>query len=137
MEASVAREIPVVAAAIIRDGHVLCAQRRPGATLGGMWEFPGGKIEPGEAPADALAREIHEELSCVIRVDEHVVTTRYEYDFGVVVLSTYVCELLDGSPQASEHSSLMWLRPSELDGLEWAPADIPAAQALAQTIVGL
>lgn len=124
-------EIEVVGAVIVRDGRVLCARRGPGGATGGLWEFPGGKIEPGEAPEAALAREIHEELGCHVRVGEPVTTTRHEYDALVVVLSTYWCELVDGVPAPTEHEELVWLAPAELDGLEWAPADLPAVALVA------
>src|SRR5699024_10474848 len=87
-EASVKKQINVVGAVIVKDGEILCAQRGDGGSLAGMWEFPGGKIEPGETPQGALQREIDEELRCEVRVGEHVETTAYDYDFGVVTLTT-------------------------------------------------
>lgn len=91
-----------------------------------MWEFPGGKIEPGESPKEALRREIDEELGCVVRVGERVETTSHEYDFGIVTLTTFYCELVSGTPTLSEHAAVRWLPPAELGELEWAPADVPA-----------
>lgn len=120
------RHIDVVGAVIVRDGLVLCAQRGPGGETGGLWEFPGGKIEPGEVPRDALAREIVEELGCHVLVGDEVATTTHEYDFGIVTLTTFYCELIDGTPAATEHGALIWLAPADLDSLEWAPADVPA-----------
>lgn len=99
-------------------------------SLAGLWEFPGGKIEPGESPEEALAREILEELDCTIQVGEYLTTTDYEYDFGLVSLSTYRCALSSGSPKISEHSESRWLSPSELNTVEWAPADVPAVLLL-------
>jgi 8-oxo-dGTP diphosphatase len=122
----VARRINVVGAVIVQDGLVLCAQRGPTGALAGLWEFPGGKVEPGETARDALAREIAEELGCVVEVDDKVTTTTHEYDFGVVSLTTYWCRLVEGSPDVTEHAGITWLAPAELDTLEWAPADIPA-----------
>jgi 8-oxo-dGTP diphosphatase len=122
----VARQIDVVGAVIIEDGLVLCAQRGPQGALAGLWEFPGGKVEPSETARDALAREIAEELQCVVEVGDEVTTTRHEYDFGVVILTTLYCRLVAGTPQAIEHATLKWLAPGELATLEWAPADIPA-----------
>jgi len=122
----VARLINVVGAVIARDGEILCAQRGLTGSLPGMWEFPGGKIEPGESPRAALEREIAEELECVVSVGEEVTTTTHEYDFGIVTLTTFYCELLDGTPNLTEHAQIVWLPPAELDALDWAPADIPA-----------
>jgi 8-oxo-dGTP diphosphatase len=122
----VARQIDVVGAVIVNDGLVLCAQRGPAGALAGLWEFPGGKVEPGEAARDALAREIAEELGCVVEVGDEVTTTSHEYDFGVVILTTFWCRLVEGTPDLTEHADITWLAPAEMDTLAWAPADIPA-----------
>lgn len=124
------KHIVVVGAVIVRDGQILCARRAAGSTLGGMWEFPGGKVEPSEAPEDALAREIDEELGCTIDVGPKITTTSHAYDFGTVNLTTYYCSITRGEPQPHEHSELKWAAPDELSRLEWAPADIPAVQMI-------
>ena len=124
------KQIDVVGAVINQDGRILCAQRGPGGSLGGMWEFPGGKIENGESPRDALIREIDEELHCEIAVGDKVTTTRHEYDFGVVTLTTFWCALVAGTPKLTEHAEVRWLSPGELDQLEWAPADVPAVEII-------
>lgn len=126
-------EIDVVGAVIVRDGLVLCAQRGPGGPLAGLWEFPGGKVEPGESPRDALRREIQEELGCRVHVGAEVTTTTHVYDFGEVRLTTYRCELVDGTPRLTEHAALIWLTPAELERLAWAPADVPAVRLVART----
>ncbi|GAA2542965.1 (deoxy)nucleoside triphosphate pyrophosphohydrolase [Microbacterium mitrae] len=123
------KQINVVGAVIVRDGEVLCAQRGPGA-LEGMWEFPGGKIEAGETPREALEREIREELECVVSVGEQVEITAHEYDFGIVTLTTFYCELIEGTPKLTEHASVVWLKPERLLDLEWAPADVPAVERI-------
>jgi 8-oxo-dGTP diphosphatase len=122
----VKKQIYVVGAVIVSQGKVLCVQRGPNGSLPGMWEFPGGKIEPGETPQEALSREIQEELRCEIAVGDKVVTTSHEYDFGVVHLTTFYCHLVSGTPHLVEHVGLVWSRPSNLRRLDWAPADIPA-----------
>ncbi len=94
--------------------------------MGGLWEFPGGKIEPGESKQVALKREISEELECTIEVGAEIVTTVHEYEDGSVTLTTLYCHIVEGTPRLTEHSSMKWLRPDELETLEWAPADIPA-----------
>ena len=95
-----------------------------------MWEFPGGKVEPGESPRDALVREISEELGCRIRVGEELTTTTYAYEFATVTLTTYWCDLESGEPAPSEHAELRWLGPADLDQLHWAPADLPSVEIL-------
>ncbi|HJQ07029.1 MAG TPA: (deoxy)nucleoside triphosphate pyrophosphohydrolase [Nocardioides sp.] len=123
------RQIEVVGAVIVEDGKILCAQRGTGA-LAGMWEFPGGKLEPGETHHDALVREIAEEIHCEIAIGSLVTTTRHEYDAGVLTLTTYYCTLVAGSPVLTEHSELAWLAPADLDRLDWAPADLPAVEVV-------
>jgi len=128
------RRIEVVGAVLVKDGLVLAAQRSQTMSLSGLWEFPGGKIERGESPEQALRRELEEELKCVVEVGEHVETTAHEYDFAVVVLSTYFCTLLSGMPQLVEHSDVAWLRADELTSLPWAPADVPAVARVVQVL---
>lgn len=126
----VVKQIDVVGAVILRDSHVLCAQRGLVGALPGLWEFPGGKIEPGETPRMALEREIVEELNCRVLVGEQVASTTFEYHFGVVTLTTFYCELVEGTPVLTEHQAVVWLEPSALHTLDWAPADLPAVEAI-------
>lgn len=125
---AVAKRIEVTGAVIVQDGKILAAQRGPGKALAGLWEFPGGKIEPGESPEEALHRELKEELLCEAEVGSFITTTEHEYDFGLVVLSTYFCTLRLGTPRLTEHQEIRWLAPEELDSVEWAPADVPAVE---------
>lgn len=104
----------------------MCAQRGRDGNLPGIWEFPGGKIEPGETKQAALQREITEELGCTIEVGREVTTTTHEYEFGEVTLTTFYCRLVAGKPTLTEHVAIKWLLPSELETIQWAPADIPA-----------
>lgn len=126
------KDIYVVGAVMIEDGKILCAQRGPDKSLPLLWEFPGGKIEEGELPQEALRREIQEEMRCDIEIGEQVEHTVYEYDFGIVHLTTFYCYLKSGEPTLTEHAAIKWLKPGELAELEWAPADIPAIEKLAK-----
>ena len=126
------KQINVVGAVIRRDGLILCAQRGDKGSLPGLWEFPGGKIEAGETPREALEREIVEELNCRVLVGEQVTSTIHEYDFGVVTLTTFYCELVEGLPVLTEHEAVVWLPARSLNTLSWAPADIPAVERIEQ-----
>ncbi|MFC6171850.1 (deoxy)nucleoside triphosphate pyrophosphohydrolase [Loigolactobacillus jiayinensis] len=123
--------IEVVGAIIVAEGKILCLQRGPGRSLANYWEFPGGKIEPQETPINALKRELTEELLIKVKVDENIYeSTQYEYDFGTVHLTTFVCHLISGQPKLTEHIANKWLPTKELATLAWAPADIPTAKKL-------
>lgn len=124
------KRIHVVGAVLVDGNTVLAAQRGKSMSLPGMWEFPGGKIEQGETPQEALNRELKEELLCTAEIGEHLETTEYEYDFGVVILATYICRLREGVPQLTEHDDIRWVAVPDLPSLNWAPADIPAVDRL-------
>ncbi|KML31515.1 MULTISPECIES: (deoxy)nucleoside triphosphate pyrophosphohydrolase [Rossellomorea] len=126
------KDIHVVGAVIFRDGKILCAQRGNDKSLPLLWEFPGGKIEKGETAKQALLREIQEEMKVSIVVNEQIEHTVYEYDFGIVHLTTFACELINEEPTLTEHAAIKWLTPDELHLLEWAPADVPAIEKLAE-----
>jgi len=126
----VKKQIKVVGAVIVHDGLILCAQRGLQGSIPGMWEFPGGKIEPDETPRDALVREISEELECEVNVGGLITTTAHEYDFAIIELTTFYCELLSGTPVLTEHEAVKWLRPEQLASLDWAPADVRAVELI-------
>ncbi|MBC9928626.1 MULTISPECIES: (deoxy)nucleoside triphosphate pyrophosphohydrolase [unclassified Leucobacter] len=128
--------IEVVGAVIVRGGLVLCAQRGPGGSQAGRWEFPGGKVESGEPPRAALAREIVEELGAAVTVGDRIETTEHEEAFGTIVLTTFYCTLIAGEaePALTEHVDARWLAPSELMDLDWAPADVPAVRRVARDL---
>ena len=126
------KTIEVVGAVIIQDGRIFAAKRGPGKSMAGFWEFPGGKIEPGESPQAALARELKEELRIEAEVGEFVVTTRHDTGDVVVELSTYICELVSGTPILTEHEEVRWVAANKLSDLTWAPADIPTVELLAE-----
>ena len=119
-----------MAAVIIADGRVLACERSAPPEVAGRWEFPGGKVEPGETEQEALARECAEELG--VRVD---VGARVGPDVplahGRAVLRVFAVELLDGGmPRALEHTSMRWLAVDELDSVHWLPADKPIVAEL-------
>lgn len=127
------KTINVVGAILIKDGKILCAQRGPDKSLPHLWEFPGGKIEEGETPQMALKRELQEELKIKVEVDDEIYdSVSYEYDFGVVNLSTIISYLKQGEPILTEHTAIKWLKPNEIMQLDWAPADIPTVKKLSQ-----
>ena len=122
--------INVVAAAIERDGKIFCAQRPDGKSLGGFWEFPGGKLENGESPEQALIREIKEELNSDIEILAYINEASYDYDFGTVNMKTYHAKLISGNLELLEHQNSTWLLPTQLPTLNWAPVDRPAVELL-------
>ena len=124
------RSVHVVGAAIVREGQILCARRSADMALPGKWEFPGGKLEPGESPEQALRREISEELSVDVRVDKFVARGTHIHPQLEVILDVYICHLSDGEPTAEEHDELRWLSPNDLGELDWAEADLPAVAAI-------
>ena len=118
--------IRVVGAAIVRHGCVLAARRSCPATEAGRWEFPGGKVDPGETPEDALAREIGEELVCVVRVESWLTGAVRGSDRGrELELRVALCTLTEGEPSGTEHDALRWLAPEELDDVDWLEPDRP------------
>lgn len=125
------KQVDVAGAVIVNGrGEVLCARRSPGMAQAGLWEFPGGKLEPGEDPRAALRREIREELGCEIEVGEQVADATHAYPHAVVRLITFYARLRSGTPTPVEHAELAWLPPAELARLEWAPADLPTVARL-------
>jgi len=123
-----------VVGAVFHDGErFLACRKRPGKPLEGHWEFPGGKIEPGESPEQALAREIREELNLIAEVGQKVTTTTYEYDFATIELTTFFCTLVDGDLRLTDHDDTKWVTSTEAAHLTWAPADIPAVEAIASS----
>ena len=124
--------IDVAAGIIWRGGHFLASQRPTNKVMEGYWEFPGGKLEQGETPEEALIREIKEEFDSEIEIVSFINEASHEYDFGIVTMKTYRSKLHTGNLTLLEHQDSKWLPIEELDTLEWAPVDLPAVKCLQQ-----
>lgn len=116
------KTIDVVAALIVHDGSIFATQRGYGDWKG-YWEFPGGKVEPGESPEDALKREIREELATEISVDRYVTTVEWDYPSFHLSMRCYLCSVISGSLTLLEHSEATWLDRGHLRSVQWLPAD--------------
>jgi 8-oxo-dGTP diphosphatase len=122
----------VVGAAILRQGRVLAARRTAPASAAGRWEFPGGKVEPGETEAGSLVREVAEELGVRVRVDgwldgEQPIGDRYVLRVGLAALD-------DGEPSPTEHDLVRWLGPDDLDDVDWLDPDRPFLVELSRVL---
>lgn len=117
------KTIEVVAAIIIKDNQVFATQRGYGQWQG-WWEFPGGKIEPGEAPEAALAREIREELNAEITVGSLLQTIEWDYPAFHLTMHCYICTLNSDQLHLNEHSASAWLTRKTLRSVNWLPADV-------------
>lgn len=123
------KTVEVVAAIIKKDGKILATQRGYGDLEGG-WEFPGGKIEPGEAPEEALVREIMEELRVAINVESYLYNVEYDYEKFHLSMRCYVCTLIDEDLVLTEHHAARWLDRKTIDSVAWLPADIEVVEAI-------
>lgn len=127
------KKVHVVGAIIENDkNEIFCALRSPNMTLPNYWEFPGGKIEEGESPEEALTREIKEEFNCSIEVGQKVEDTTYEYEKVIVRLETYMAKLVEGEPKVLEHAEAKWVTRESIAQLNFAPADIPAVEKISK-----
>ena len=125
------RRLLVVAALIERRGRVLLSQRRADQSFALAWEFPGGKVEPGEDIAGALVREIREELGCTIRVEEIVDLVFHAYPDFDLIMPVYRAIIVAGSPRALQVEAVAWVPRRRLASMTMPPADQPLAQKLA------
>ncbi len=113
----------VTAGAILRGGKLLAARRRQGHGRGGLWELPGGKVEPDETPELCLARELREELGVAVEVGPRLAEVVHEYPDITIRLMVFRCALPAGEPRALDHAELRWINPEQVGDLAWSPAD--------------
>ena len=125
------KTINVVAAIIVKGTEILATQRGYGEFEGG-WEFPGGKVEQGETPEEATAREIHEELNARISVQRFLTQVEHDYPTFHLSMKCFICTLDDPSFQLLEHHAAKWLDMQHIDTVDWLPADIKVVAALKQ-----
>lgn len=128
------KEIEVAAAIIEKDGLFLIARRSRNGTLPGLWEFPGGKIEPGESHRDALKRELAEELSVDADIGDAVAESSFEYPHGRVHLFGYRATFSEANPALAAHEEIRWVPLSRLREFDFAPADLPLISALEEKV---
>lgn len=117
------KTVRVVAAIIIENGKVFATQRGYGEFKDG-WEFPGGKIESGETPEEAIVREIKEELDTVVEVEELLDTVEYDYPNFHLSMDCFICKIKSGDLVLKEHEAAKWLTKATLGSVEWLPADM-------------
>jgi 8-oxo-dGTP diphosphatase len=122
-DASMRRKIRVVGAMIEQDGKYLITQRPPTATLPLLWEFPGGRVEPGETDEEALARELREEMGIAVEVAARVIHVEHAYENYDIDFCVYRCALMSGRIQHKRVHDHRWVRPHELDDYEFPAAD--------------
>lgn len=119
-----------VVAGVIKNGDKIFATQRGYGDFKGGWEFPGGKMEPGETPQQALTRELREELAVVVEVGDFICTVDCDYPNFHLTMHCYFCNVVGGELKLLEHEAAKWLSPSELDGVDWLPADVEVVNAL-------
>ena len=126
------QRVGVVGAAIVRDGRVLASRRTEPPRLAGLWEFPGGKVDPGESDEQALVRELREELQVEVEVGERL---GGDLQIGqTAVLRVYLCRLVGGEPALVDHDEHRWLGPDELLDVPWIPVDLPLVAQLRRVL---
>ena len=123
--------IPVCAGVILSSGKVLLARRAPGRRHAGLWEFPGGRVEPGETPSAALARELKEELGIDAVVGPELARAVHAYDFGEIELIAFLVPKFAGAPKLTDHDEIAWVEAKRLLEYDLAPADVPIARVVA------
>lgn len=125
----------VVAAVIVENNKIFSAQRPNKGEVGLKWEFPGGKIEPGEKEQDALKREIIEEFDTTLKIGNKITTISHQYKDFKIIMSAYLCSILNGNLLLKEHIDSKWLTRDNIKNVDWAPADIPIVDELLKQMI--
>lgn len=122
--------IKVTAAILEKDGRIIIAQRKSSDHLSGKWEFPGGKIEPGETPEECLARELKEEFDIDVNISEHLGSNVHHYDHISIELMAYRASWVGGTITMNDHKAYRWVTINQLPDFDFAPADVPFVDML-------
>ncbi|GAA0562824.1 (deoxy)nucleoside triphosphate pyrophosphohydrolase [Chitinophaga japonensis] len=122
--------IKVVCGIIFKEDKIFICRRKQHKSLGGYWEFPGGKVEDGENEEDSLSRELHEELGMKVKIDTHFKTVVHSYDNFTIELISYICQFREANYNLTDHDAYEWVLSDDLHKKNLAPADIPIANAL-------
>ena len=130
------KEILVVGAAIMKGGKLFIAKRPDKGEVGLKWEFPGGKIEPGETPEQAIYREIEEELKTEVEIKKYIVTVKHQYNSFHLTMHVYLCELKGKDPTLEEHVDSRWISADQLYDFDWAPADLTILPKIKEACFG-
>lgn len=123
-----------VVAAVIRDGGRILATERGYGDFKGGWEFPGGKMEPGETPEAAVVREIEEELRVTVRPTAFIETVEYDYSTFHLTMHCFMCEVVSGEITLTEHLAMKWLTKETLETVDWLPADVSVVRKLEEML---
>ncbi|HHW69030.1 MAG TPA: 8-oxo-dGTP diphosphatase MutT [Tenericutes bacterium] len=129
------KKIEVAAAVIRNNDEIFCAQRKNEGPLAKKWEFPGGKVEIGESPKEALRRELYEELNLDIEIKDYIMTVEHQYPTFFITMHAYYCDVENRDIILNEHLDSKWLDKEKLDTLDWAEADIPIVEKI-KTLAG-
>lgn len=124
--------IKVVCGIIYKDNKILLCRRKQNKSLGGYWEFPGGKVEVGENFENALCRELLEEIGMRVNVNDYFASNIYKYEKVTIDLIAYKCDFIDASYNMTDHDAYEWINENELINWKLAPADIPIARKLSR-----
>ena len=130
---TVKKHIHVTCGIIERKGHVLATQRSAAMSMPHKWEFPGGKIDPGETAEECLRRELLEEIGIQARIERSLPASTHRYPTFTITLYPFVCTIEEGEIFLHEHAALLWLPPSQMHTLDWAEADVPVLAAYLAT----
>jgi len=122
----------VSVAVIKKDGRIFIAKRVADDPLRNKWEFPGGKVEPGETPEECVRREVFEELGITVEIEEFICSTEYQYDHEHVELSAYTVHCTSGNPEPAHYQEMKWVEPADLLHYEFPEANVPIIEKLIQ-----